>query len=513
MIRRFLEWMRELPRRLNRDLLWDAFMVYLAVINLSLIVFDFTYLWLRPWYHRTIPAVTRIYDPVKGIEPHPVTEEYLEATNDLRVVLDGGTPTVDVGGDEELEERWRSLRYGSLQGKGDAGRRLEALLAGPDERGPLLVEGTLSDLRRLSRRMLVEDPFARSGQSRSRARIGVGMQDHLVAEGMPGAAELTPVQVFDRFWSWDEIHLPLRLDYFEADLEPILEVNFDRRYDLNGKMVDHFWWIDLPFLLIFTVEFVTRWILAVRRKELARWFLFPILNWYDLLGIIPLRQFRLFRLFRIASIYVRLHKSDRTVVGDDIVTRTVKYFSNIITEEISDMVALRILSETQEELQHGTHRRIIRQVMAGHRDSLSAELTERIGEALNSEPIRRQARDFLDANLQRSVDSAATLQRLPVPDSLLRPIVEVVGRAVFDSIADTLAATVSEDEGREALQEIVGGALDRLTDELVSGELEELVRSISIEVIEHVMEAVAVRKWALPEEEQKTYLDPDTQSA
>ena len=63
------------PRNWNLRLIWDVFMVWVALVNLWLIVFDITYLILRPTYYRWVPILTRVYDPVKGIEPHPLTEE------------------------------------------------------------------------------------------------------------------------------------------------------------------------------------------------------------------------------------------------------------------------------------------------------------------------------------------------------------------------------------------------------------------------------------------------------
>ncbi len=75
-------------------LLWDLFMVWMAIVNLSLILFDMTYVWLRPYYFTYVPVVTRIYDPVLGIEPHPLTVDLCnEATEaeDL-FLLDATSP-------------------------------------------------------------------------------------------------------------------------------------------------------------------------------------------------------------------------------------------------------------------------------------------------------------------------------------------------------------------------------------------------------------------------------------
>ena len=68
-----------------------------------------------------------------------------------------------------------------------------------------------------------------------------------------------------------------------------------------------------------------------------------------------MRYFRIFRLLRVVSMYMRLRRSELSVVGKDILSRTVAYISNIITEEVSDRVALRILSELHEEIEDGTH--------------------------------------------------------------------------------------------------------------------------------------------------------------
>ena len=446
-------------KSLTPQLVWDFLMVYLAIVNLCLILFDFTYLWLRPFYFEHLPALTRRYDPVKGIEPEPLTTEYLDLAAALSDRMVAGAPAVEV-------------------------------------------EGSLAELRRVSVRMVDEDPFERSGLERNEIRALKEMQMYL--HGEPGGAALvdgmTSQQGLQYFWSLQPRPemLPGRVRFFDEKLMPLLAVNFYRTYDLSGNLTDHFWKIDLPFLLIFAADFFIGWILSVRRGTYATWFLYPMFHWYDLLGIIPLKQFRLFRLFRIASIYIRLHQSEYSKVGDDVVSRTVKYFANIISEEISDMVSLRILNETQSEIRSGTHRKIIHSVASTHRDTLSRELANQVREILTSEEVREQAKGFLDANLEQAVESADALRLVPLPDVVLRPLVVTVGQVVFNAFADTLAATLSSEEGRATVEAMIGDAVDGLIEELTEGELEQIVTEISLQVIEHVKEAVAVRKWAYP---------------
>ena len=460
---------RRFRKQLTWRLAWDLFMVYLAVINVSLILFDLTYLWLRPQYFRLLPIVTDIYDPVKGIEPHPLTERYLEVADETDALLAAGVSSVELG-------------------------------------------PRLSELRELSTQIVTDNPFERSGQTRSLIRLQVGVKDYLQREGtLPASVRPSGEETLELFWSLEPSPelMGARSGFFQSELRPLLAVNYHRAYDLDGELVDKFWLIDLPFLLIFAFEFGVRWYLSIRRSDLSKWFLFPILNWYDLLGIIPVKEFRLFRLFRIVSIYVRLKRSDHSAVGDDFVSRTIKYFTNIISEEISDLVALRILTETQGELRDGTHRRIIRAVAEPHRDALAAELTRGIQEIFTDQEIRDQAREFLDANLEQAVESAAALRRIPLPDALLRALVTTIGEALFDSFADTLAATLSSSDGQETLERLVGETIDGVVVGLTEGELEALVQEISIDVIGHVKEAVAVRKWALPDKPSRVLFTED----
>lgn len=434
-------------RRLTPSVLWDGFMVYLALVNVGLILFDLTYLWLRPQYFTYVPAVAELYDRVKGIEPHPLTSRYVEAVDELEAAAD---------------EETRGAR--------------------------------LAELRRLSRRILEENPFDRSGQTRNKVRLEVRVRHWVADRGEVHVDDLSVGEAFDRLWS-EGTSANAAVRFFRRELEPLLAVNYHREYDLDGKLVDYFWLLDLPFLLIFAVEFAVRWILAVRRRRYPKWFLFPIFNWYDVLGLVPVRELRFFRLFRVASIYVRLYKSERTQIGDDLVSRTVRYFANIVNEEISDMVSLRILNETQEEIRGGTHRRIIRAVAEPRRDAIARELALSVRDAVASTGARKRLRAFLDANLESSVADAGVLRRLPLPKRVVRPLIDAISGVIFDAIVQTLAATLESEEGQEAMREIIGAAIDGIVEELTEGEIEELVREVSLDALEHVKEAVRVRKW------------------
>ena len=49
-------------------------MAIAATVNLGLVLFDLSYVPWRDFYLRNFPGLIRVYDPIKGIEPHRETE-------------------------------------------------------------------------------------------------------------------------------------------------------------------------------------------------------------------------------------------------------------------------------------------------------------------------------------------------------------------------------------------------------------------------------------------------------
>ncbi|MEB3216196.1 MAG: hypothetical protein VKN72_08175 [Nostocales cyanobacterium 94392] len=61
-----------------RNRWFERLIAILAVTNLCLVFFDLTYIHWRDFYLQILPNLTQLYDPIKGIEPHPETQNYLD---------------------------------------------------------------------------------------------------------------------------------------------------------------------------------------------------------------------------------------------------------------------------------------------------------------------------------------------------------------------------------------------------------------------------------------------------
>jgi hypothetical protein len=453
----FRKW-REKYGKVTARSLWDLFMVWVVIINLTLILFDLSYLWLRPVYFRYVPIMTRIYDPVLGIEPHPLTEDLIEKAQFT----------------EEL------LRLDPQSGKLDA---------------------SLQELQNTTLRVFVENPFERSGQTKNL----LALKEATARETGHPATDLRNPEVLREiardYWSGPPELLSYRLAEFDRNMRPLLAVNYHRGYDLDGRLVDHFWKIDLPFLVLFWIEFMTRWFLAVRRRTYARWYFFPIFYWYDLLSLIPVTALRPLRLLRIVSIYMRLRQSELSRVGKDFLSRGVAYISNIITEEVSDRVAVRILDEYREEIVDGTHVRIARSTVEPRREEIERVLVGQIRAILTDEETIERFRHLLQLNLANAVEESESLRSLPLPHVVVKPVVSTVGEVILDTTLETISTTLDSVDGQEAVQALADSILEAVFYGPALSELEALAKDISLQVIDHMKEVVAVKKWALPDEQ------------
>jgi hypothetical protein len=437
-------------RRLTPRLLWDLFMVGVAFVNLALILFDLSYLLARPFYLHHLPDATRWYDQVKGIGPHPLSRELITQV--------------------ELVERLWSSNDPQLETQ-----RL------------ILIDLTLQ--------LLEENPFAACGRSRDLAAVEVFIANQLGQDQAMLASPRSRRALTQAFWAGKQ--LDRRLARFRAKVVPMLELSYFRECTTSGRPYDLFWLLDLPFLLLFWIEFLVRWFVAIRRRSYKRWFFFPIFFWYDLLGLIPIVYFRPFRLLRVASIYMRLRRSQLSKVGDDIISRGVAYIANIITEEVSDMVSIRLLSEYQEELRNGTHLQVFDRTIGARREEINQVLASQIREVLTDQDNLAHFRELLRLNLEHAAEHSEALHSVPLlPSAVLKPVVRAVGQVLLETLLETVAGTIDSDQGQEATQALVASVVDQLLSGPGLAELDSVGKEIGIDIFEQMKETIAVKKWA-----------------
>lgn len=280
---------------------WQQAIAAVASINLILVAFNLSYLSLRDFYFHNLPPIVKTYDPIKGIEPHPDTETYLETVNKFK-------------------------RSQSEEGLSAAS-----------------TQQLLKSLRQQSLFIIEENPFLSANKSATFAKLKHRLEYRMQTRSTK--------QAFSQFWSQEylsERDLATELAFFSDKIEPLLSTNYYRHINANGLYVDNFWHIDLFFIIFFALEYLILTFWVAKNDSSLNWWDAMVRYWYDVLMLIPV-----WRWLRIVPVTIRIHKSglfnlEKTIA--QITHEPVAYLS----QRVSLFVIVRLLNQSQEIVKDGT---------------------------------------------------------------------------------------------------------------------------------------------------------------
>jgi hypothetical protein len=298
--------------------------------------------------------------------------------------------------------------------------------------------------------------------------------------------------------------IPLLSGWLEA-IAPVFHGFYRDNIHLN------FYAIDLAFVGVFLLEFFFSWALSVRRKQYYKWFFYPFIHWYDLLGCIPVSAFRFMRIFRVFSILFRLHR-----MGLIDLTRTHPYklyvkYREVLVEEVSDRVVINVLSGVQEEIREGGPLvgRIVEEVLRPRRDLIARWMSHRLKVATGQNYLSRQeeVRIYIDRvigeSLQKSEEIAA-IEQMPVMGRMVsRALARSISGIVYN-VLDGLMQDLASDKNQLLVGELTDAVFDSISAREEDGFLKSVVTGAFVESIELVKEQVRVQQWKLNEEARKT---------
>lgn len=134
---------------------------------------------------------------------------------------------------------------------------------------------------------------------------------------------------------------------------------------------------DYAIIGIFAIEFTFRWVKDERPRS------FPLRNWYEVLGMIPvahpaIRGFRLFRIVRIVVILSRFGRAADRAFGHGFTRHLLIRFKSTIVETVGDAITVKVLDETLAVLQKGEYTRNLADALEKHGDEMMAIVTEKV---------------------------------------------------------------------------------------------------------------------------------------
>ncbi len=311
-------WHEALPRPVSwAGRQWDRFVALWALLNLVWVAFDLTYIPLRTfWQQRNLypipsvplavplgflPDITPWVDPIKGIAPHRDTQTYL-----------------------------------------DHFRRLDAAMASHRAGQPLSAEQIrlLGEQVAATAELIDTDPFAASSASGTLEKIKNRLREradgHRRGSSKDAAATLlSPARITARDWSGER-------SFWNHQVLPLVDTNYWRSIDENGRPTDHFWRYDLLlFQSVFAFDILLRAYRMRRRLPGLSWREALLRRWIDLPLLLPF-----WRWLRVVPVTERLQSSGllsveplRAVISRGVVA--------LLAVELFEVLALQLIDGLQ----------------------------------------------------------------------------------------------------------------------------------------------------------------------
>ncbi len=278
----------------------ERLIAIIALINLVLVFFNISYLYARDFYLQTFPTLVRLYDPIKGIRPHPETENYLEQV-------------------EVLESQI-----------------VETGLQSPQ------VENQLAQLRQLSLQIIEDNPFAVADKSRILEKIKDEIRQR--------TGENYARDAFTNFWS--QPYLQSRgslqeINFWNNRIYPLIQTNYYRDVGRFGNFVDYFWLLDLPFVIVFALDLLSHIFFLKRRHPELSWFEALLRRWYDIFLLLPFWRF-----LRVIPVLIRLYQTGLLNL-EPLRAEAQRDFVIGFAAELIEMVGIQVIDQMQASIKRG----------------------------------------------------------------------------------------------------------------------------------------------------------------
>lgn len=265
--------------------------------------------------------------------------------------------------------------------------------------------------------------------------------------------------------------------------------------------------IDLVFVAVFLTDFLVSWVIAMVKGLYHRWFFYPFVHWYDLLGCVPLAGFRFLRLLRVITILYRLHRTGIIDFAETAPGRLLSKYYGVLLEEVSDRVIIKMLSDMQDEVNRGGP--VLDQIVAEVLEPRKAELVEWMSHrvqhvaAENYERYRERLNGYIAQRVRTALaenTEFALLGSVPIAGSIIRTRVERGITEMTSSVMNGLAADLASERNKPVVDEAADIMFSAVLFKEDEGELNRMVIDTVDRVIEILKRHVAVQEWKLRDE-------------
>lgn len=264
--------------------------------------------------------------------------------------------------------------------------------------------------------------------------------------------------------------------------------------------------IDLIFISIYLTELGVRWAVAIYRKTHHRWFFYPFVHWYDVLGCIPVGSFRWLRVLRLITLLHRMQRMGLVDLTGTYLGRTIIKYYRIIVEEVSDRVIINVLQGAQQEVADGAPllHRIEKNILLPRKNLLAEFIVSKIAEISREghTMYHQQATEYIATLVDRSFTKTrqgARLASIPIAGTRVRLGITETVKEVLEALLNELVQDLEAEENRAMLEQLVLDAAHLIAPE--GEELSSFIQQIIAEVLDEVITQVSVKRWQLETED------------
>lgn len=262
---------------------------------------------------------------------------------------------------------------------------------------------------------------------------------------------------------------------------------------------ENFLTIDLAFVAVFVLDVLLGWAVAIAERRYHRWFFYPFVHWYDVIGCIPLSGLRWLRVLRVISLLHRLQRLELIDVRRWYLYGVVAKYYDIALEELADRVAIRLLGSVQDEIRHSDvfSRRIANEVVAPRKQQLVQEITQRLETSLSGVYADNRAliARYISALVGRTMHESREIQRLrqlpfgsQLANAMDQTLSDIAGKLVHEAVTG-----LRSPEFASLLERLADSGFDALV--ATDTRSERITEQVLVDVLEILKEQVATKRW------------------
>ena len=257
------------------------------------------------------------------------------------------------------------------------------------------------------------------------------------------------------------------------------------------------------FTIFLVAELSLRWAISIKQKTYYRWFFFPFVHWYEVLGCFP--QLRALRLFRALIIGRRLYQLGYQVLPQLWIDR-IKFYIDVVLEELSDRVILTATQNFRQQLTDPkSHKSFIDSTIDRNRPEIEAALLSILRKELapklqalsasagGGSVLATEMGNAIEEGLANTPELRRYLRMIPIAGSLIESQLQYVGHSVGENVVYALNERLLDPQRLDALMVAIANGISQV--DTNDAALNALISSIIDDSLTEFETQIRVQQW------------------